>query len=200
MPLQLNVLIEGHLEEAMARRLAAECGFEVARVYGKHGWQFVRDNVAGHNEAAQFVPYLALVDFMDTGFDCPGMVVESWLPDRRQEMVFRVVVRELESWALADREGLAEFLHVSVNRIPRFPEREPDPKRTLVNLARRSKSTRIRKALVPREGSSGVVGPDYTYEMELFIRERWSPAAARVSSPSLDRCLTRLCDLAGAAS
>ena len=184
----------------MARRLAAECGFEVARVYGKLGWQFVRDNVAKYNAAARFVPHLVLVDFMDTGFDCPGRVVESWLPDRRQEMVFRLVVPELESWMLADHESMAGFLRVPVNRIPRFPERETDPKRTLVNLARHSASRRIKAALVPREGSSAVVGPDYNSEMELFIREIWSPAAARVSSPSLDRCLTRLCDLAEAAS
>ena len=169
----------------MARRLAAECGFEVARVYGKQGWQFVRDNVAKYNAAARFVPHLALVDFMDTGFDCPGRVVESWLPDRRQEMVFRIVVRELESWVLADHESMAGFFRVPVNRIPRFPEREADPKRTLVNLARRSASLRIKTALVPREGSSAVVGPDYNPEMELSSRRDGAPLLRAFHRPAL---------------
>ncbi len=161
-------------------------------VYGRSGWRSVRDNIAALNKACSFSPHLALVDFMDTQLPCPPSVVSTWTPHRHPDMVFRVVVRELESWILADRQGVADLLHTPLNRIPQLPEQEADPKHSLVAIARRSRSTRIKAALVPRPGSSAVVGPDYNAEMEKFVLGAWNPAAARTASPSLDRSLTRL--------
>jgi hypothetical protein len=48
----------------------------------------------------------------------------------------RFAVNELESWLLADREGLANFLGIAVSRMPICPEREEFPKKTLVNISR----------------------------------------------------------------
>lgn len=149
------------------------------------------------NEAAPFAPCLALVDFMDTRTTCPPSVVSQWIPNRNDNLIFRVVVRELESWLLADRQRIARFLRVPVARVPAAPEEEGDPKRTLVNLARGSRSRRIREALVPAQGASSTVGGDYNPLMEQFIRSEWSPAAARTAAPSLDKCMTRLAELAG---
>ena len=193
--MNLSLLVEGRIDEAMGRRLAAEAGLVVERVYGKQGWRAVRDKIGAFNRAAQFVPCLALVDFMDTHMQCPPSVVTDWTPDRHPNMVFRVVVREIESWVLSDRQGAAQFLHVPVSRIPQFPEREADPKHSLIGIARRSRSARIKAALVPRHGSSATVGPDYNPLVEHFVLDQWSPTAARNHSPSLDKCLTRLEEL-----
>ena len=190
--MDLSLLVEGRLDEAIGRRLSGECGFTVERVHGGQGWRKIRDSIQAFNKAAPFVPCFALVDFMDTGMQCPPSVVNTWTPYRHPNMVFRVVVREIESWVLADRQGVAALLHVPLNRIPQLPESEDDPKQTLVRIARRSRSTRIKTALVPRPGSSARVGPDYNVELERFILETWNPAAARTVSPSLDRSLTRL--------
>jgi hypothetical protein len=80
---------------------------------------------------------LMLVDFMDTGLECPPEVPVAWLPDRCSKMLLRAVVREIESWLLADASGISRFLGVSVSLVPRDPESLKDPKQSLVNLARR---------------------------------------------------------------
>lgn len=193
--MNLSLLVEGRLDEAMGRRLAAECGLVVERVYGKQGWRAVRDKIKAFNKAAKFAPCFALVDFMDTQIECPPGIVTTWTPDRHANMVFRVVVRELESWILADREAAAKFLHVPINRLPQLPEMDPDPKHLLIGIARRSRSARVKTALVPRQGASATVGPEYNPFMEHFILDEWRPAVARAIAPSLDKCLTRLEEL-----
>ncbi len=196
-PHPLRILAEGNLEEAVARRVALECGFFVDEVFGKQGWSYVQSRIRALNKAAAVVPHLALVDFMDVRPrpDCPASLVGEWLPDRHANMLFRVVVREIESWLLADREGVAKLLHVSMSRVPRLPEEEPDPKRTLVNLARHSRSRQVQEALVPNAGSTAQVGPDYNAFLEHFIVYVWNPTAARATTPSLDKCLRRLEEL-----
>ena len=76
------------------------------------------------NQMARFTPCLALVDFMDTGMECPPSVPSAWTPDRHPNLIFRVVVRELESWLLADRRGIARFLRIPAARVPSAPKRK----------------------------------------------------------------------------
>jgi hypothetical protein len=98
----------------------------------------------------------------------------------------------LESWLLAHHKALARFLNVSVDLIPRDPDGEEHPKRTLVNLARRSRTRSIREDLIPEAGSSGVVGKNYTARLTEFIRDPWEPLVAQDRSPSLRRALAAL--------
>ncbi len=49
---------------------------------------------------------------------------------------FSLAVREIEAWALADREALADFMGVKQAKIPEHPDGEEDPTVTLVHLAR----------------------------------------------------------------
>jgi hypothetical protein len=94
---------------------------------------------------------------------------------------------------LMNKENLADFLNVSVAKIPTDPERLNNPKLTLVNLARSSRSKSIREALVPDPGSvTAKEGRLYTSEMIRFIQERWDIAIARGNSESLNRCCNRL--------
>jgi hypothetical protein len=188
----VNALVEGIVDEAAARRIITAAGHEFGTCYGKHGSGYIKEKADGFNNAARVVPLLGLVDHVDTGLLCPPDVVSHWLPHRRPLMLLRVVVRELESWLLADRENLAHFLKVPPGRIPRAPEDVEDPKRTLVNLARRSRSSTIRDALVPRRGSTSQEGVLYTSEMVRFIREGWNLDTARERAGSMDRCLRRL--------
>ena len=111
-------------------------------------------------------------------------------------MLFRVVVREIESWLLADRSGLAGFLQVAVDRMPHYPENEVDPKQSLVNIARRSRSPKIQSSLVPIQGSTATVGQLYNADLVRFVTETWSISNASIYSPSLNKCLSRLRDLA----
>lgn len=68
-------------------------------------------------------------------------------------MGFRIAVRAAEAWILADRGRVAEWLGVPAARVPHDPDSLDDPKPTLVDLARRSRRSRMRRDLVPREAS-----------------------------------------------
>lgn len=188
----LALLVEGNLDESAGRRVAEKAGFSVSVTYGRRGIGYIRTKIAGFNRAASAQPILALADLMDTGMDCPPEVVEAWLPHRNEMMLLRVVVREIESWLLADRPNLAEFLKIPAEKIPLAPEELSDPKETLINLARKSRSASIRRTLVPAEGSTAREGPGYTSEMERFVRSRWDLEAAQEHAPSLERCLRSL--------
>lgn len=188
----VSVLVEGEVDEAVARRILTSRALEVGPAYGKHGAGYIRKKAPGFNSASPGSPILCLVDFMDTGLPCPGEVVRSWCPHRRPGMVFRVVVREIESWLLADRAEIARFLGIRRSQIPVRPDELEDPKRTVVSLARRSPRRRIRQMLVPASGTSASEGPGYKSLMVGFARDRWNPDAAAQNSPSLARGLAAI--------
>ena len=176
----------------MGSHLIRRCGHTLGTVYGTRGIDYIRQRISGFNNVADDNLYLALVDFMDTGKPCPGAIVEQWLPNRRAGMILRLVVRELESWLIADRQSLSKFLGVDITQVPQHPERIDDPKKELVRLARRSRRSSVRTALVPAQNSTAQVGPLYTSEMMRYIHNDWNADEASVLAPSLARCLDRL--------
>jgi hypothetical protein len=118
----VNSLVEGDLDEAVAVKLIRDTNHIPGVCYGKHGWTYIRNKIQGFNQAARALHCLTLVDFMDTGLACPPEVVEQWLPNRQPLMLLRVAVQELESWLIADRANLADFLRVDVGIVPVAPE------------------------------------------------------------------------------
>ncbi|HIE50814.1 MAG TPA: hypothetical protein EYP85_03565 [Armatimonadetes bacterium] len=70
-----------------------------------------------------------------------------------------------------------------------------DPKQTLVNLARRGRRRKIREDIVPRPGSSGVVGPGYSARIQEMVATYWDVERAVAFSLSLHRCIARLREL-----
>lgn len=193
--MNIDILVEGLLDEAVARRLIVYTGHQAGTSFGNRGVSYLRQKAAGFNARARHgAPMLMLVDFADTGLDCPPAVPSAWLPDRSPRLLLRVVVNEIESWLLADPLGIADLLGVSSAIVFDDPERLDDPKQTLVNLARRSRR-KSAKAMVPNPGISASVGSGYVSEMQAFVTNRWNIAAARQRASSLDRCLLRLQEL-----
>jgi hypothetical protein len=188
----VNLLVEGEIDEIVAHKLVIGVGHQVGVCYGKKGSPYIKKKIRDFNKSAQNICYLALVDFMDTDCICPSEVVSTWLPYKNDLMFFRVVVREIESWIMADRKNIANFLNVGIEKIPSNPENEDDPKQKLVNIARGSRSSKILSALVPEQNSTAQVGKLYTSEIKRFIADFWDANSARTNSPSLDKCLERL--------
>ncbi|HKI03856.1 MAG TPA: hypothetical protein VKK31_17885 [Thermoanaerobaculia bacterium] len=147
----------------------------------------------GYDNAARFGPWLVLVD-LDRD-ECAPALHRLWLPDPKPLMLFRIAVRTIESWLLADRETIAEFLSIDSSLVPLNPEAEPSPKRTLVDLARRSRNPKIRRDLVPRPGSGRAEGLLYPYRIAEYVELLWDPEAAAQRSDSLRRCRERLREL-----
>lgn len=198
-PSVISTAVEGPLDEAVAARLIAEAGAVLGPVHGKNGKAQLLERLDGYNRAAHFAPWLVLVD-LDQDMDCAPPFRLTALPTPAPTMCFRIAVREVESWLLADRETLARFLSLSINRLPLQPDREADPKRLIVDVARHSRRRDIREGIVPRPGSGRVVGPTYTSLMIQFSRTHWRPDIAARHSDSLRRCRERLQELVEAQS
>jgi len=190
--------VEGLIDEAVLRRLIAWTGAVPGPVHGRHGKAFLRKQMDAYNRAARSVPWLVLVD-LDHDADCPPPLLDEWLPEPAPHMCFRIVVREIEAWLLADRERLARYLGVGVAQIPADPEAIADPKRALVHIARQSRRKDIRADMVPRPRSCREVGPAYNSRLIHFVNDQrngWRPDVAARSSESLRRCLLQLQRLA----
>lgn len=189
----VSAAVEGDVDAAVVTRLLGEVGAEVGQVYGKKGKGHLRQRIRDYNRSAERWRWVVLVDLDDD--ECAPSLRDDWLPIPAPLMSFRVAVRAVEAWLLADRERVARFLGVAPSIIPGNPDNLPNPKRTIVELAQRSRRREIRSVMVPRVGSGRVVGPGYTTGLIGFVLDSehgWRPDIAASESGSLGRCLSAL--------
>ena len=190
-PIFIDAAVEGPVDEAVVRRLTVEADAVLARVHGLRGKDHIKNQMDGFNQAARLSPWFVVVD-LDRDAECAPVLVSSWLSSPGPRMCFRVAVRTIEAWLLADRARLADFLKIPTAKIPTNPDRENNPKQKMLQLARRSSNKSIRQALT--EGSGGV-GRGYTAHMIEFATNHWLPEEAAKHSDSLCRCRLRLGEL-----
>lgn len=194
----VTAAVEGPMDEAALRRICRSRGVVVGDVYGRRGKQYILGRVNGFNNSAQHRHWVVLVD-LDDDYDCAPIALPVWMANPATLMCFRIVVRELEAWLLADAERIAEFLGVRRNLIPHAPETLPDPKATLINLARQSRTRAIREDIVPEPGTGQSIGPAYSTRLIQFIRDinrGWRPDVAAQNAPSLASCAEAIAHLA----
>jgi hypothetical protein len=110
--------------------------------------------------------------------------------DRRAHaLALRIPVRATESWLMADVSAFRQYFKTEP---PARPDEEPRPKLALVNACRRSRSSSVRRDMVPRDGDVRAVGELYSSRLIEFGRDYWSIARALPRSPSLSRSVLRL--------
>jgi hypothetical protein len=193
-PVVISGAVEGPVDETVVRKLIVLAGGRPGTVYGGNGKAFLRRQIPGYNNAARHLPWIVLVD-LDRDAECAPPLREEWVPDPALYLCFRVAVREVEAWLMADPESLADFLGVARSRIPANPEQLQDPKTEMVNLARHSRRRDVREDMVPRERSGRQVGPAYPSRLMEYVETRWRPDVAAKRAESLRRaidCLKRL--------
>ena len=175
----------------MVRILDGIKRYALGNRYRRGGNGYLRRTIAGWNRAATRTPFIVLTD-LDSG-ECAPQLLSGWLPfPKHPNLLFRVAVREVESWLLADPVNLARFLGVPKSLMPAMPDMIDNPKGALVNIARKSRSRDIRERIAPRVGSTAQQGPDYNGCLGYFVRSRWDFGAAQANSPSLARTVRRL--------
>jgi len=190
----VSAAVEGIVDEAVARKLIAAAGGRPGPIYGKNGKPALREKISGYNHAARHAPWFVLVD-LNGDADCAVPFCKSWLPAPQRELCFRVAVRQVEAWLIADPAALAAYLTVARGRIPANPENLSNAKTAMVNLARQSRHKAIQQDMVPREGSGRAVGPAYSSRLIEYVESRWRPDVAAHHADSLRRainCLERL--------
>lgn len=191
--LSILVVVEDELSEAVMRRLVASAGsrLRVDRVVNERGNSKIKAGIPKYKLASHTVPHIVLTDLDRT--PCAPTLLDEWrISKLPPQMLFRVAVREVEAWLLADRHGLADFLAVPAIKIPLDPESLEDPKRSLINIARRSRKRRLAQEIVPEIGSAATIGPLYNARLSEFVRQGWNIDEARWAAPSLDRALRRV--------
>jgi hypothetical protein len=139
---------------------------------------------------------VALITDLDA-VECAPRMKADWFFGLQQteKFIFRIAVRETESWIMADRLHFSNFLGVSENLFPENPETLLDPKATLVKVARGARRE-LRSDLVPGRGVKAKQGIGYNEVLCSFVEETWDCRRASQNSDSLRRACQRLSEVA----
>lgn len=193
----VNMILEGLLEEPVARKLISFCGHIAGSAHRLGGASKIKTRShLYHSMTSYGEAVLVLSDAMDTGEACIPQAKYEYLTKHiahpNPNFLLRFADRELESWLIADGRGLARFFQIPITRVPTTPDVLPDPKQTIISLARLSRTKAIRERMVPGARHEGPVGPDYTGTMSQFVGTHWDISQAASKSPSLHRCIRAL--------
>ena len=188
------ILTEDELSEAVALKLLAEKMVDRHTItcFGREGSGFLRRNLHKYSAAAGNGRRVLMLTDLDQRACAPAMRAE-WFVDRaiHPRLLFRVVVREIETWVMADRSAFAAFLGIPPGRIERNIEGIQQPKEYLLQLATRGRRD-IRRDLLPVTSAIASKGMGYNHRLVAFVRGEWSAQRASESAPSLMRARQRL--------
>jgi hypothetical protein len=155
-----------------------------------HGFGKIKKGIAGYNNAAKYCHFFIITDL--DRYECAPVLINEWLPNKPNPLLlFRIAVREIESWLLADRENFARFIAISKDLIPIEPDKEADPKQTVISLARKSRKRGIQEAIIPIDEYASI-GPGYNTEFRIYIQNYWDINNARKHSPSFEKAMQAL--------
>ena len=133
---------------------------------------------------------------LDTA-ECACSMIRSWLSIPKNatialppQFIFRIAVREIESWILADHEAWAAYIGIPSTNFSTHPDQLDDPKRHLLNVIRRKGRKKMHREMLPRGAAH--IGPRYNEILCDFVDTSWEPERAAKRSPSLDRAIKAL--------
>lgn len=187
-PIILNLVFEDPISEIVMIKLIHTVNrFSVGHSYSEGGFGYIKKNIRGFNEASVGCPFFVLTDLDTT--DCAPTLINEWLRiPQNDNLIFRVAVREVETWLFADIEGFSKFTGVSKANFHANPEEIENPKQELLRLIKRCRKRNIREDILPKDEFAGI-GPNYNECLGKFVLEHWSIARASGRSDSLKRTL-----------
>lgn len=194
--LTVTLAAEGIADIAVLSRLAIDHKLAVAHQYMTGGKSKLDGRLTGFNNAARFGVWLVLRD-QNSEADCPGDIARRLLPKPAKLMCFRLVVRAIESWFLADENFCSGVLGLPARFLAIPPESLPAPKTHFLSALANSGKRSIREQMV-RSNRRGLLeaGPLYNDNLSRFAQDKWSPSRAAKKSASLQRAIRRIRDLA----
>jgi len=192
--ISIGIATEDELSEAVVEKiiLGISDNFDTSIKLRKGGNGYLRSNIEKFNNWAATTPVVVLTD-LDAS-PCPVSLLSSWLTVPKNEwLLFRVAVREVESWLLADVDGLSTYLNVSSAIIPRNPESLDDPKQKLLGVVKRSKNKTLRNDILPAlKNSTAPVGLGYNFRLVSFVNSNWDFRKAATQAESLSRFIANI--------
>ncbi|MBL0702029.1 MAG: hypothetical protein JJV91_00955 [Desulfosarcina sp.] len=187
------IAVEDALSEAVLMAMFEQSSrtFAVGNCLGRQGSGYLKKNMRKFNKAARGIPFFVLTDLDQ--IDCPPTLINRWLTvPKHENLIFRIAVREIESWLLAHREAFASFLGIQKSLIPLNSDNLEDSKSFLLTLTKKSKKQTLKKAIIPSVGSTAKIGPDYNGVLISFVNNFWQVKEASKNSPSLKRAFNAI--------
>ena len=187
----LNLVFEDQVSEFIMTKLVEKTNkFQLAYSYSENGFGYIRRNMKGWNQAAKGCPFFILTDLDQT--DCAPNLIGDWLPVKpHPNLIFRIAVKEVEAWLLADIEGFSEYTGISTVNFNEATEGIKDPKNELFRLIRRCRKRAIREDILPKN-EFAQIGPNYNERLCEFIILHWNIERAMKRSDSLKRAMEHL--------
>ena len=186
-----TVVVEGATDVPVARRLLEDAGLGAGTVHVTRGKARLDGRLTGYNAAARHADWLVLRD-LDQDRACAPDLVRALLPRASSGMHFRVAVRSIEAWLMADERALTSYFRLRREAIPADTEAIDDPKRAVGDIARGSRDRSTVQDMGPAAGTTARVGPGYAARIIEFALTRWRPGVAARRNRSLAKCIAAL--------
>lgn len=196
--IQLYTITEDQLSTTVATRLVTDCDRRwkvgVPITTGGAGKLFAE--LPQYLQIANSLPVFLLTDL--DRLDCAPTLAQQYRPPRGwpERFLFRIAVREVENWLLADHQGFSKFTGIPVNKLTPASESITDPKQHLLSLVHRHASSDMKARLVTRHSGGLRPGTAYNATLSEFAAHIWQPVHAEQHSDSLKRARQRLSELA----
>lgn len=190
----IGIATEDELSETVVEKIlnSTPVDFHIVWKQRKGGFGYLKKNVRKFNQISKVYPVLLLTDLDNTV--CASELIKSWLAiPQNKDFLFRVAVREVESWLLADCEAISYFFNIASSQCPDQPDDIADPKQVLLNLVKKSKRREVKQDILPVKGSSSSVGLGYNARLSDFVWNHWDVHRAVTRSDSLRRAWNRIC-------
>lgn len=187
----VNLVFEDQISEFVMMKLTDKAKkFHVSNSYSEGGFGYIKNNIRGFNDAAKGCPFFVLTDLDNT--DCAPTLIRNWLGEPlHQNLIFRVAVREVEAWLLADIEGFSKYTGISKANFSNAPDEIQDPKTEMMRLIKRCRKRHVREDILPKD-QYAKVGPNYNERLMEFVNKYWSINRAAKRSDSLRRAMDHL--------
>ena len=191
---EVRYAVEGWGDEPVAEKLIRAAGRQPRRILSAGGKSKLDPKLPGFNLSARHHPWLIIRDLDNDGDGrCfPDILARFIGGEISGRLAFRLPVRSVESWLLADRESFSDFFHVPPSKVPSDPDQLDNPKLAVVAACRSSGQRGIRLAMVPRQKSGRAVGAEYAATIREYAVSQWRLPQASVGSPSLRRTMERI--------
>lgn len=194
----IAIATEDQLSEAIALRLISEIPTPhcVTHKLRKGGFGYLRSKMDSWRQMAQHQVMMVLTD-LDRA-DCLVEFRNQWLASRPlpASLLFRVAVREVESWVLADHVAMRALIGAK-GVLPVTPDELADPKQALLRLVKAAPKE-VREDLLKTIDGNLSPGLGYNARLTEWVNSAWSPQRAAERSPSLARARVRLKEVVGA--
>lgn len=167
--------------------------FRIVNKLGRAGCGDIEKNITKYNNLAKIHHVVIMLDLdLKLNQDIYIDSIISKIKDKSDKLFFSVPVKEVESWLLADRQGLSSFMNISIGKFDMRPEELLDPKEKIIHLARSCKNRIAKTGIPPKAGVAAKMGISYNSILRSFVEDFWSIERAKENSPSLRKTLDML--------